>query len=104
MSLGEETTKLLRFNAWSRKRLLEGKKRLTSRSKRYVDDEQVLYIIGPVPCEFICTYLYRDEGAESPEELHRVINGIFRRKVEGYEEFFVHVLDVPKVLAALKEG
>jgi len=84
----------MKFNNWSRKRLQEGKKRLTSRRTQgeFGHDKDISNIIGPLPWWFIKEYLYRDEGAESPEELQRVINQIFRRHVELNEMFFVHVL------------
>ena len=82
----------LSFNAWSRKRLADGRKCLTSRKRAYVNDPIVKYILPPLPWWFIREYLYRDEGAESPEELERVITSIFRRKVGLNEEFYVHVL------------
>jgi hypothetical protein len=46
----------------------------------------------PLPWWFIRRFLYRDEGAESPEELQRVINQIFRRTVYQDEMFYVHIL------------
>ena len=82
----------MNFNAWSKKQIREGKKRLTSRRESQESDPDVLYVVGPLPWQFIKYYLYRDEGAESPEELQRVINGIFRRTVRPYEVFYVHVL------------
>lgn len=92
-----ETLEELRFNAWSTSRILKGSKRLTSRRKKYVNDEIVEHITGPLPWWFIREYLYRDEGAESPYELQCVINKIFRRQVYADELFFVHVLDIPRV-------
>ena len=73
----------MKFNKWSRKRIREGKKTLTSRKKEgeYGVDRDISQIIGPLPWWFINRYLYRDEGADSPEELQRVINQIFRRQV-----------------------
>ena len=82
----------MKFNAWSKTRILDGRKTLTSRKKQYHDSD-VLAVVGPLPWWFIKKYLYRDEGAESPDELQRVINGIFRRTVGELEEFYVHILD-----------
>jgi hypothetical protein len=87
----------MKFNKWSQKRILEGKKTLTSRTKRHDNDDDVIHIFGPFPLWFICTYLYRDEGAESPTELKRVINQIFRQDVDLKREFYVHVLNVTKI-------
>ena len=82
----------MKFNAWSKVRIRNGTKRLTSRKKKYSDDYDVLVIMPPLPWWFIKRFLYRDEGAESPEELQRVINQIFRRVVKPDEMFYVHVL------------
>jgi len=82
----------LKFNAWSRRRLELGTKHLTSRRCSYEADRDVEYVVGPLPWRFIRDFLWRDEGAESPEELQRVINQIQRRKVPYDAEFFVHVL------------
>ena len=84
----------MKFNNWSKKRIKEGKKTLTSRRKMgdFGHDKDISNIVGPLPWWFIKTYLYRAEGAESPEELQRVINQIFRRHVELNEGFYVHVL------------
>ena len=84
----------MKFNQWSTNRILAGKKTLTSRTKRYENDPDVSLIFGPLPWGFIKTYLYRGEGAESPEELQRVINQIFRRAVSDDRLFYVHVIDV----------
>ena len=81
----------MKFNAWSKKRIELGVKHLTSRKVRHSDPD-VYCSFGPFPWWFIKRFLYRDEGAESPEELQRVINGIFRREVEDHEMFYVHVL------------
>jgi hypothetical protein len=82
----------MKFNTWSQKRIAEGKKRLTSRRDAYINDPQVQYISPALPWWFIREFLYRDEGAESPDELQRVINQIFRRPVRDDELFHVHVL------------
>lgn len=91
----------MKFNAWSLKRIREGKKTLTSRSKRHDNDPDVCYIVGPFPLWFICNYLYRDEGAESPTELKKIINQMWRRDVDFQQMLYVHVLDVPKILERL---
>ncbi len=76
------------FNPWSKKRL-SIHKTSTSRGKIYglpgdwfVVGERT-YVIEKVeylPVEFIINHLYYPEGAESPEELRRVLNGVFRGK------------------------
>ena len=88
----------MKFNSWSMKRIREGKKTLTSRSKRYENDPHVTNILGPLPLWFICIYLYRDEGADDPQELKRIINQIWRRNVSWNQELYVHVLNVEKIL------
>ena len=88
----------MKFNEWSRKRLEMGVKRLTSRTKPHYDDEDVIYVTPPLPLWFIKRFLYRDEGAESPEELQKVINQIFRHKVDENREFYVHVLKQKEVM------
>lgn len=88
----------MKFNRWSLKRIREGKKTLTSRRNRHETDPVVEGIVGPLPLWFIKRYLYRAEGAESPDELQRVINQVSRRKVHDLEDFFVHVINPEKVL------
>lgn len=82
----------MKFHEWSKVRIRNGTKRLTSRRENQESDPDVLYVVGPMPWQFITHYLYRAEGAESPEELQRVINQIFRRVVKPDEMFYVHVL------------
>lgn len=82
----------MKFNKWSMERIKEGRKHLTSRSKPHHNDPDVKYITPPLPLWFIKRFLYRDEGANSPEELQKVINQIFRKKVDENREFYVHVL------------
>jgi hypothetical protein len=93
----------VKFNKWSLKRIRDGKKTLTSRRNRHEDDPHVEGIVGPLPWWFIKTYLYRDEGADSPKELQGVINQVSRRKVHGLEEFFVHIINPHKILEELSE-
>lgn len=83
--------KLLTFNRWSRDKIEKGIKRCTSRKKIY-DDPRVEFILRDVPWWFIKKYLYGHgfEGADSPEELQRVINGCCRKKVKDNEIFQVH--------------
>ena len=87
-------------------RIRQGRKTLTSRTSIHYPDEDVEnYLEHPLPLWFIKKYLYRDEGADSPEELQRVINQIFRRKVDENRLFFVHILNKQAVVRkALKAG
>lgn len=82
----------MKFNAWSKARIELGIKRLTSRRCPSYYDPDVEYVTPLLPWKFIKEFLYRDEGAYSPDELQRVINGIFRREVGPEEMFYVHVL------------
>ena len=83
----------MKFNAWSKKRIELGVKHLTSRKQLHNNDPDVDYIIVPaLPWKFIKRFLYRDEGAVSPEELQSIINQVSRHKVEDWERFYVHVL------------
>ena len=78
----------LKFNAWSQKRIRQGRKFCTSRNHRVLD-EKVLGIVM-LPWWFIKTRLYTLEGADSPDELQRIINQVQRRKVGDNEMFWVH--------------
>jgi len=87
------------FNAWSRARLKLNHKRATSRTKIYVGDyfivDKIKYrMIGwmKFPTEYIINYLYHIEGAESPEELRKVLKGIFRGK-QPPEYLYTHFFD-----------
>lgn len=84
----------MKFNSWSQERLDLGMKRLTSRKKSQPQDPDVDYVVGPLCWGFIRDFLWKDEGAFSPDELQTVINEIFRRVVKDDEEFYVHVLKV----------
>ena len=90
----------MKFNDWSLERIAQGKKVITSRKSRHENDPDVALILGPLPWGIIRDYLYREEGAESPEELQGVIDKIFARRgypVADNELFYVHVIGVIKV-------
>ena len=85
----------MKFNAWSRERIEQGKKIITSRKSRHDNDPDVALILSPLPWGVIRDYLYKDEGAESPKELQKVIDKIFARRgypVADDELFYVHIL------------
>ena len=89
----------MKFNKWSLDRIVKGTKLITSRKHTYKDDPHIKRLLDvPLSWWFIRDYLYTIEGADSPEELQRVINGIFRRVVEDDEMFYVHVIDREAVL------
>lgn len=78
------------FNEWSKIRIAEGRKKCTSRHKRYPKDTRVSYITPKLPLWFIKKYLWREEGADSPNELQRVFDNIYKREVFPDECFYVH--------------
>ena len=82
--------KIIPFNEWSKSRIKDGIKICTSRHQRYPSDKRVTYISPKLPWWFIRTYLWRPEGATSPEELQKVVDEIYKRKVKDDEEFYVH--------------
>lgn len=83
----------MKYNAWSKKRLALGVKRLTSRKSPHYDDPDVDYVVGPLPLKFIRDFLYRDEGAVCPDELQSVFNQVQRSSnVPDDMKLFVHVL------------
>lgn len=88
----------LPFNTWSRERIRQGRKHCTSRTKRYNLDPNVTWISPKLPLWFIKKYLWKDEGADSPEELQRVINQIFRKEVSEDKELYVHFGDFKAAL------
>lgn len=86
----------MKYNSWSLDRIRKGRKLLTSRTKKHYasdKDPEVLAVFGPLKWWFIKAFLYKGEGADSPEELQRVINQIFRREVAPHREFYVHVIN-----------
>jgi hypothetical protein len=78
------------FNDWSKERIEKGMKICTSRHKRYPNDPRVTWVSPKLPWWFIRKYLWKQEGATSPEELQEVIEGIYKRVVPDEEEFYVH--------------
>jgi len=85
----------MKFNQWSKERIEQGTKVITSRKEMHTNDPDVAFILGKLPWGIIRDRLYIAEGAESPEELQEVIDKIFARRgypVADNEEFYVHVL------------
>lgn len=80
------------FNSWSRERIKQGRKKCTSRTRVW-DDPRVTWVSPLLPVWFIAKYLYKDEGADSPEEYRKVINQIFRKQVPDWKELYVHFGD-----------
>jgi len=81
---------LIPFNEWSKIRIAEGRKHCTSRHKRYSKDSRVYYISPKLPLWFIKRFLWREEGANSLEELQKVFDSIYKREVLEDELFYVH--------------
>lgn len=92
---------LIPFNKWSRERIINGFKDVTSRSKRYNDP--LVYEVLVLPWGRIKKELYFREGAESPEELQTVINKIFRKHVPDDRDFYVHYFDRKKMKERLEK-
>lgn len=87
------TNEKIPFNEWSKERIKKGAKECTSRHKRYTKDTRVTWISPKLPFWFIRTYLWKAEGADSPEELQEVVDKIYGRLVQDTEEFYVHFGD-----------
>lgn len=82
-------SELIPFNAWSKERIAQGRKICTSRHKKYLHDHRVT-LIEQHTWGAIRENLWKDEGANSPEELQEVIEAIYKRVVPDDEEFYVH--------------
>jgi hypothetical protein len=79
------------FNEWSWIRISSGRKFCTSRSHLYNDSRVIA--VTTLPWGFIRDHLWMVVGANSPEELQRVINQIHRRIVPDDKQFIVHFGD-----------
>lgn len=82
---------LIPFNAWSRERIIMGKKCCMSRHKKYADP--LVKSIGRADWGYIRKTHFESEGANSPEELQKVIEEIYHRKVPDDEVFYIHWFD-----------
>ena len=80
------------FNTWSKNRIGQGRKVCTSRHRRYRLDKRVTSI-ERLSWGFIKKYLWKAEGADSPEELQRVIEDVYGRIVPDTEMFYTHFGD-----------
>ena len=94
---------LIPFNSWSSERIERGVKGCTSRHKKYSKDSRVFYITPKLEWWFIKKYLWREEGASSPEELQEVIEAIYNRKVLDDERFYVHFGNYKKEVDKMKK-
>jgi hypothetical protein len=84
-------TEKLTFNKWSMERIEQGRKICTSRTRKWEDDR--VYIIIKLPLKIVRDYLYKEEGANSPEEFESVWKGIFRGRFNPDREVYVHFGD-----------
>jgi|SRR3989304_3444634 len=89
------------FNDWSRERIRTHNKICTSRHRRYTSDKRVTWISPRLPYWFIRKYLFREEGANSPEELDGVLFQIYNRVVPEDEAFYVHFGDFKPIASEL---
>ena len=95
----------MKFNDWSKNRILADRKVITSRKKPHWNDPDVLFILGKLPWGIIRERLYIPEGADTPKELQEVIDKIFARRgypVADNEEFYVHVLNTERLIKQWK--
>ncbi|NIM47027.1 MAG: hypothetical protein GTN40_02600 [Candidatus Aenigmarchaeota archaeon] len=83
----------MKMSKWSEKKVKLGIKKITARSRPFPNDPDVLFVFSiPIPLWIIKKYFYIEEGADSPEELQRKINGIWRRKVSEDRLLYIHIL------------
>jgi len=94
------------FNGWSEERIKDGTKFATSRNKKYGDKGDYFRLDGldwlftidfvvKVPLWFVRAWLWKTEGADSPEEFVRVWKQIHPRKgwIEEQEVWY-HVFTI----------
>lgn len=86
-------TKLIPFNVWSKERIRQGRKYMTSRHEQYKEDPRVKLILPLTKWGFIRDNWFGIEGADSREELQSVIEKIYKRKVPDDEMFYPHIGD-----------
>jgi len=82
----------LPFNKWSQKRIMQGRKFCTSRTKKY-DDLRVFAIIK-MPLWIVSVYLWELEGADSPHHFEKIWTAIHPK--QGWTpnlEVYVHFGD-----------
>jgi hypothetical protein len=78
----------LPFNSWSVRRINEGKKICTSRSRKYNDSR--VYLILHLPLAVVREHLWAEEGADSPSEFEKVWRSIYRGKFDENKMVYVH--------------
>ena len=89
-----KTSKEIPFNEWSKERINQGRKFITSRHSKYLHDNRVMLILPKMPWGEIRERFWQLEGADSPMELQQVIEeDIYHRKVLDNEMFYPHLGD-----------
>jgi len=78
----------LPFNAWSNERIKQGRKKCTSRNRKWND--QRVTKIEERTLRDVRDNLWREEGADSPEEFEKVWRQIHRGKFDPEKTVFVH--------------
>jgi hypothetical protein len=79
----------LKFNYWSQERIKQGRKICTSRESKHLDDS--VWLILELPLKIVRDYLWKQEGADSPEEFENVwrdIKGSFEEDKIVFVHFF----------------
>ena len=84
---------LIPFNEWSKERIRQGRKFMTSRHKRYDKDPRVFMILPKMAWGEIRDKFWQLEGADSIMELQEVIESIYKRTVTLDEMFYPHLGD-----------
>lgn len=82
------------FNKWSFERIRQGRKICTSRTKKY--DVEGVTAIEPMLLQAVKEFLWRQEGADSPEEFEQVWRSIHsKRGFKGTDKVYVHWFENP---------
>lgn len=96
------------FNAWSKKKFREERKWSTSRTKIWGTSGDIFEVEGEkyailsvvlMPTKVIIEHMYPMEGADSPDELRKVFNSIFRGKKLPENMYFHAFIPFDKFLA-----
>lgn len=89
----------MKFSPWGRKRVLDGRKRCTSRRRvcglpkdTFIVEDKTFMITKVEPRRMldIIKGLYREEGSESPSDLEEVFKQVWRTPVLDYD-LILHV-------------
>lgn len=90
----------VKFNDWSRERILKGTKHATSRYKKLGEPGDVFALgerryrlthVIRLQLQFIKTALWRSEGADSPDDFEKVWAAIYNKKgFRPFDEVYYH--------------